>query len=221
MGYRCLTFDECDYRDVLGLDVEHVVLRGLTRRQCLLQHATARPERQLWEFIGHYYETIADFERDVGLNHSTLFGWLRPREPNVPDMPSLVRLVCKTNINLHWLLDGEPPELRERSSALPTDVVDAAIEAQLRQTEDAGELEFQTAWERMTVWGEGELRRDVVLRLATEGVWPRFQENLRMVRFHASLAGVYEVLRRAIMQYRELDPKTGDKLSRKLDRLFS
>jgi hypothetical protein len=99
--------------------------------------------------------------------------------------------------------------------------VKAALEAELRQSEDANPAEFQAAWDRMMFRGDWSKVEDVVLKLAVDGVRPRFQENLRLVRHYAGLVHVYNGLREVLEAYSAKDPKRAAPLIRQVERLLS
>ncbi len=167
------------------------------------------------------YGSWAEFLRRLKVPRTTGIAWSRLGSPGVPEVPILLRLAREANINLNWLLLGEGPELRERQADDPAERVKAALEAELRQSEDATPEEFQAAWDRMMLRGDWSTVEDVVLKLAVEGVRPRFQENLRLVRHYAGLALIYNDLVRVLEAYKTIDPARAEPLIRRVERLLS
>ncbi|MDP3909653.1 MAG: hypothetical protein Q8Q14_04620 [Gemmatimonadales bacterium] len=167
------------------------------------------------------YGSWAEFLRRVNVPRTTGIAWSRLDKPGVPEVPFLLRLSRDANVNLNWLLLGEGPMLRERQTDDPAERVKAALEAELRQSEDASPEEFRAAWDRMMLRGDWSKVEDVVLQLAVDGVRPRFQENLRLVRHYAGLAHVYNGLREVLKAYNAKDPKRATPLIRQVERLLS
>lgn len=175
---------------------------------------------RLKAFAGRY-GSWAEFLRRLKVPRTTGIAWSRLDRPGVPEVPFMLRLAREANINLNWLLLGEGPELRERTTDDPAERVKAALEAELRQSEDASSEEFRAVWDRMMVRGDWSKVEDVVLKLAVDGVRPRFQENLRLVRHYAGLAHVYNGLRELLEAYNAKDPKRAAPLIRQVERLLS
>jgi len=175
---------------------------------------------RLRAFAGRY-GSWAEFLRCLKVPRTTGIAWSRLERPGVPEVPFLVRLAREANVNLNWLLLGEGPVLRERPTDDPAERVKAALEAELRQSEDASPEEFRAAWDRMMLRGDWSKVEDVVLKLAVDGVRPRFQENLRLVRHYAGLAHVYNGLRKALEAYNAKDPKRAAPLIEQVERLLT
>lgn len=141
-------------------------------------------------FAERRYGSWEKFWKEVGFSRTTADAW-RGLSPSVPDPPSLLILARKANINLNWLLLGRGHELFEYPDTSPAERVENAIEAELRHSEkDVTFEEFNAAWERLHYRGDFSQREDMVLPLAVEGVRPRFQENLRLVRHYAGVVQV-------------------------------
>jgi hypothetical protein len=52
------------------------------------------------------------FARRANVPRTTVTGWLSKKSLHTPDVPQLVDLATQVNMNLNWLLIGEPPMLR-------------------------------------------------------------------------------------------------------------
>ena len=167
------------------------------------------------------YGSWAEFLRRLKVPRTTGIAWSRLDRPGVPEVPFMLRLAREANVNLNWLLLGEGSVLRERPADDPAERVKAALEAELKQSEDASPEEFRAAWDRMMLRGDWSKVDDVVLKLAVEGVLPRFQENLRLVRHYAGLAHVYNGLREALEAYNAKDPRRAAPLIKRVERLLS
>lgn len=181
----------------------------------------AKSIRDRLKAFARRYGSWAEFLRRLKVPRTTGIAWSRQSSPGVPEVPFLLRLAREANVSLNWLLLGEGPELRERSADDPAERVKAALEAELRQSEDANAEEFQAAWDRMMLRGDWSEVEDVVLKLAVDGVRPRFQENLRLVRHYAGLAHVYNGLRDVLEAYNAADPKRAAPLLKQVERLLS
>ena len=181
----------------------------------------ARGVRDRLKGFARRYGSWAEFLRRLKVPRTTGIAWSRLSTPGVPEVPFLLRLAREGNVNLNWLLLGEGPELRERQAEDPAERVKAALEAELRQSEDANPEEFQAAWDRMMLRGDWSKVEDVVLKLAVDGVRPRFQENLRLVRHYAGLAHVYNGLRQVLEAYSARDPKRAAPLIRQVELLLA
>ena len=170
--------------------------------------------KRLRSFVSHHYRSRRHFEKELELPHSTMSGWMDPLDPSGIDLPHLMRLARSTRINLHWLLVGEGAELRESRSEVPVEKLHALIEAQLRQSERATDDEFDLAWVGLTLreLGSGE---DAILRLATDGVRPRLQEELRFVRRWLGLRRIYKLLERMLKKKKTIDGKAADRILRR------
>lgn len=202
------------------------VVRRLFDREPALPKSKVTPtdakgiRDRLKAFAGRY-GSWADFLRTLNVPRTTGIAWSRLNRPGVPEVPFLLRLARKANLNLNWLLLGEGPVLRERPADDPAERVKAALEAELRQSEDASPEEFQAAWDRMIVRGDWSKVEDEILRLAVDGVRPRFQENLRLVRHYAGLAHIYNGLRHVVEAYSAAEPKRAAPLIKQVERLLS
>ena len=175
---------------------------------------------RLKAFAGRY-GSWAKFLHRLRVPRTTGIAWSRVGSPGVPEVPFLLRLAREGNVNLNWLLLGEGPVLRERPADDPAERVKAALEAELRQSEDASPEEFQAAWDRMMFRGDWSKVEDVILKLAVDGVRPRFHENLRLVRHYAGLAHVYNGLRQVLEAYSARDPKRAAPLIKQVERLLA
>ena len=176
--------------------------------------------KRLRSFVSRHYRSRRHFEKDLELPHSTLSGWLDPLDPSGIDLPHLMRLARSTRINLHWLLIGEGEELRESQSEIPVEKLHALIEARLRQSERATNDEFVLAWMRLIApeWESGE---DAILRLATEGVRRRLQEELRYARRWFGLRRIYTLMERMLKKGKRIDHKAADRILRRFRTFLS
>jgi len=161
---------------------------GVPRSRVKGQDAKAISQR-LKDFVAKRYGSWEAFYKGLSISRTTADAW-RGKTPSVPDPLFLLHLGREANVNLDWLLLGRGHELFEYSADTPAERVENAIEAELRNTEDATFGEFGAAWDRLHYRGDFSQRENVVLQLAVEGVRPRFQENLRMVRHYAGVMHV-------------------------------
>ena len=74
------------------------------------------------------------FERSSGIPHATVGGWFSA-DPVTPDVPQMIWLAEREQLNLNWLLLGEGPELRvdieESGSGEPDDTLESRLRAVL------------------------------------------------------------------------------------------
>src|SRR2546427_11245739 len=81
--------------------------------------------RRLNQFVHRRYGSWSAFEEALGIPRTTRLGWSRRKNPGVPGVPILLRLAPEGDLNLKWLLPGEPPGLRVRPADDPAGQVDA------------------------------------------------------------------------------------------------
>jgi hypothetical protein len=150
--------------------------------------------RRLKGFAQTRYGSWAEFLRQLDIGRTTGVAWARVKKaPSVPEVPLLLRLARETNVSLDWLLLGDGPELREGRGISPADSVEAAIEAELRQSESVDPEHFEAAWGLLMLQGQSE--RNSILDLAVEGVRPRFLECVRLADHYARLVVIYNHMR--------------------------
>lgn len=96
-----------------------------------------------------------------------------------------------------------------RQEETPAGQVEAAIEAELRQSEAVTDEEFEAAWDLLTLLqsADGEY---TILRLAVDGVRPRFQECVRLVDHYARLAVLYNHARLVYERSRSFDSQAAE-----------
>lgn len=151
--------------------------------------------KRLKDFAVRRYKSWEGFYTSIGVGRTTASSWVGTK-PKLPDTANLLKIARKTNLSLDWLLLGVGPELWLEASDTSQAALTAPIKAELRQSEDATSEEFDYAWKRLmmrsdfTNW-EGE---DPIVRLAVEGVRPRFQEELRALRTYRKFADIMNTL---------------------------
>ncbi len=112
---------------------------------------------------------------------TTLTAWLRRAGPAIPDIGYLLRMAREGNLNLNWLLLGEGPELRERSTETPKGHALAAIAAELRATERADDQDHDQAWASLTI------DSDAAFSLAVEAIRPEYRRVLERLNMMFAL----------------------------------
>ena len=184
------------------------------------EDARAISER-LKSFARERYDSWAKFIKKLGISRTTAVPWARvERTPSVPEVPRLLHLARATNVSLDWLLLGEGSEVRVRQEETPAGQVEAAIEAELRQSEAVSDEDFEAAWHLLTLLQsvDGEY---AILRLAVDGVRPRFQECVRLVDHYARLAVLYNHARLIYERSRSNDSQAVEASLQEFRRLWS
>jgi len=102
--------------------------------------------RRLKHFVQQRYGSWRAFEEQLAIPRTTRLAWSRRQSPAVPDTPLLLRFAREANLNLNWLLLGEPPDLRVEPARNPVEQFYAVLEAELRSSEDVGPVDFDFAW---------------------------------------------------------------------------
>src|SRR5438094_456645 len=72
------------------------------------------------------------FNEEFDIPRTTQLGWARRNKPTVPDIPYLLSLARKGNLDLNWLLLGEGTMLRGTPEEGPLGRLHAALEGELR-----------------------------------------------------------------------------------------
>ena len=152
--------------------------------------------KRLKDFAQRRYGSWAEFLRRLDIGRTTGVAWARVKKaPSVPEVPLLLRLAREANLSLDWLLLGDGPELREGHGISPAQSVEAAIEAELRQSESIDPEHFEAAWGLLMLQGQGE--GSSILGLAVDGVRPRFLECVRLADHYVRLVVIYNHMRLA------------------------
>ena len=150
--------------------------------------------RRLNHFVHQRYGSWSAFEGQFDIARTTRLGWSRRKNPSVPEIPHLLRLAKEANLNLNWLLLGEPPELRVQPADNPVDQLYAIIEAELRATEKVGAVDFDYVWTQIKARSDiAHRHKDTIVGLAVDGVRPVFQNVLLGMRRTDALAKLLQV----------------------------
>lgn len=160
---------------------------------------------RLREMAVRRYGSWEGFYKKLGISRTTAEAW-KGKSPSVPDPLFLIQLAREANINLNWLLLGRGHELFEYQPLTAGERVENAIEAELRNSEDATMEEFNAAWDLPHFRPDFSMKEDQVLPLAVAGVRTRFQEYIRLIRHYARVMGVINTIPRMLEQARD-DPE--------------
>ena len=175
--------------------------------------------RRLKDFAERRYGSWAEFLRRLDIGRTTGVAWARVKKaPSVPEVPLLLRLARESNVSLDWLLLGDGPELREGQGISPAGSVEAAIEAELRQSESLDPEVFEAAWGLLML--QRQENEDSILELAVDGVRPRFRECVRLAGHYARLAVLYNHARLAYQKMQAVDPEAADRAMREFQRVW-
>lgn len=149
--------------------------------------------RRLNHFVHRRYGSWSAFERQFGIARTTRLGWSRRKNPSVPEIPHLLRIAKEANLDLNWLLLGEPPELRVQPADNPVDHLYAIIEAELRASEKVSPTDFEYAWTQIKAHSDiANRHNDTIVGLAVEGVRPVFHQMLRWVHQQDAFAKLWQ-----------------------------
>jgi hypothetical protein len=149
--------------------------------------------RRLNQFVHQRYGSWAVFEDQFGVARTTRIAWSRRKSPAVPEVAHLLRLARETNLNLNWLLLGEPPDVRVAIAQNPVEQFYAVIEAELRASEHVSPQDFQFAWEQIKAHSDiANQHKDTVVGLAVDGVRPVFHQMIQWVRQQDAFAKLWQ-----------------------------
>lgn len=149
--------------------------------------------RRLNHFVHRRYGSWSAFEAQFHIPRTTRLGWSRRKNPSVPEVPILLRLAREANVNLNWLLLGEPPELRVRPADNPVDQLYAVIEAELRASEKVSPVDFDFAWTQIKAHSDiANRHNDTIVGLAVEGVRPVLQKIVQWVKQQDAFAKLWQ-----------------------------
>lgn|SRR5574341_1441878 len=149
--------------------------------------------RRLNHFVHQRYGSWAAFEEGFRLARTTRIAWSRRKNPSVPEVAHLLRLARETNLNLNWLLLGEPPELRISAAENLVEQFYAVIEAELRASEPVSNVDFDYAWTQIKAHSDiANRHQDTIVGLAVDGVRPVFHKILQWVRQQDAFAKLWQ-----------------------------
>lgn len=148
--------------------------------------------RRLRHFVQQRYGSWGAFEERFNIPRTTRLAWSRRKQPSVPDIPHLLRLARECNLNLNWLLLGEPPDLRVTPAQNPVEQFYAIIEAELRGSEATGGVDFDFAWTQIKARSDiANAHKDTIVGLAVDGVRPVFHRMAQWSRQQDAFAKLW------------------------------
>lgn len=164
--------------------------------------------RRLNHFVHQRYGSWSAFEARFGIPRTTRLGWSRRKSPSVPEVSILLRLAREASVSLHWLLLGEPPELRIAPAGNPVEQLYAVIEAELRASENASAVDFDFAWTQIKAHSDiANRHQDTIVGLAVDGVRPVFQKIAQWGRQQDAFAKLWQ---EPIPKQKRSEPNKGD-----------